>query len=100
MNFIKGFVDGNEIDETIFWERLEILEKEGKVINKPSMKGNSFFLPKGNLNSSCNINDRSVRQFPISTPPCSQDFCNELSLISEEIDSLDKILKYPKFYTR
>ena len=55
------------------------------------MKGNSFFLPKGNLNSSFNINDRSGRKFPSSTPPCSQDFCHELPLTSEEIDSLSII---------
>ena len=92
LNFIKEFLQGNEIDETIFWQRLKILEKEGKIINKPSKKGNSFFLPKSNLNSSFNINDRSVRKFPSSTPPCSQDFCHELSLISEGTDSLDKII--------
>ena len=61
-------------------------------MNKLSKKGYSFFLPKGNLNSKFNINDRSSRKFPSSTPPCSQDFCHELSLISEEIDSMDKII--------
>ena len=39
-NFIKGHLDENEIDETIFWQRLKMLEKEGKIINKPSKKGN------------------------------------------------------------
>ena len=81
-----------KIDGTIFCQRLKILEKEGKIINKLSKKGYSFFLPKGNLNSKFNINDRSSRKFPSSTPPCSQDFCHELSLISEEIDSMDKIV--------
>ena len=36
LNFIRGFLDGNEIDKTIFWERLKILEKEGKTISKLS----------------------------------------------------------------
>ena len=31
LNFIKGFLDGNKINEAIFWERLKILEKEGKI---------------------------------------------------------------------
>ena len=40
LNFIKGFLDGNEIDETIFWVRFKIFEKVGKIVNKPSKKGN------------------------------------------------------------
>ena len=56
------------------------------------MEGKSLFLPKDNLNCSCNINNRSIRQFPSSTPPCPQDFWYELSLIREEIDSLDKVI--------
>ena len=30
LNFIKGFLDGNEIVEAIFSQRLKILEKEKK----------------------------------------------------------------------
>ena len=30
------FLDGNEIAESIFWERLRTLEIEGKIVNKPS----------------------------------------------------------------
>ena len=30
------FLDGNEIAESIFWERLRTLEIEGKILNKPS----------------------------------------------------------------
>ena len=36
LNFIKGFLDGNEIVEAIFSQRLKILEKEKKISNKPS----------------------------------------------------------------
>ena len=39
----------------MLWERLKILEKEEKITNKPSKKGNSFFLPKGNLNKTKTI---------------------------------------------
>ena len=92
LNFIKGFLDGNGIGKTIFWQKLKILEKEGKTINKPSKKGNSFLLPIGNLNSSFIINDRSVRKFLGSIPHCSQDFCHILSLIREEMDSLNEII--------
>ena len=66
--------------------------KEGKIINKLSKKESSFLLPKGNLNNSYNINDRFVKQFLSNASPCSHDFCHELSLISEEIDSLYKII--------
>ena len=83
LNFVKGFLSGNKIDKTICWQRLKILEKEGKIINKPSKKRNSFFLQKGNLNSNFDIDDRSVRKFPSSAPLCFQGFCHELSLISE-----------------
>ena len=85
LNFIKGFLDGNETDETIFWQRLKILEKEEKIINKPSKKGNSSFLPKGNLNSSFSIKDKSVRKLPSSTPLWSRDFFHELSLMNKLI---------------
>ena len=42
--FIRGFLDANEIKETTFWERLKILEKEGRITDKQSKKGNSLFL--------------------------------------------------------
>ena len=42
------------------WERLKILEKEEKITNKPSKKGNSFFLPKGNLNKTKTIPKNSI----------------------------------------
>ena len=73
LNFIKGSLDGNEIDKTIFWQRFKILKKEGEI-NKPSKKGNSLFLPKDNFDSSFNINHRSIRKFRSCTPPCSQIF--------------------------
>ena len=30
LNLIKGFLNGNEFDEIILWERLKTLEKEGQ----------------------------------------------------------------------
>ena len=44
----------------MLWERLKILEKEEKITNKPSKKGNSFFLPKGNLNKTKTIPKNSI----------------------------------------
>ena len=41
--FIKGFLDGNEIDETIIQKRLKTLKNEGKINNNASKKRNSFF---------------------------------------------------------
>ena len=45
-SFVKEILDGTEIAEITFWERLRALEIEGEIINKPSKKGNSFFLSK------------------------------------------------------
>ena len=47
-SFLKEFLNGNEIEESICWERLRSLEIEGKIDNKPSQKKNSFFLQKIN----------------------------------------------------
>ena len=46
ISFVKEFLDVNETAESIFWERLRKHEIEGKIVNKPSKKGNSFFLQK------------------------------------------------------
>ena len=45
-SFVKEILDGTEIVEITFWERLTALEIEGEINNKPSKKGNSFFLSK------------------------------------------------------
>ena len=47
-SFLKEFLDGNEITESTFWERLRTLDIDGEVVNKPSKKENSFFLAKSN----------------------------------------------------
>ena len=88
LNFIKGFLDGNEIVEAIFSQRLKILEKEKKSVTSRQ----SRWIQKGNINGSCNISDRSARQFPSITPPCSLEFCHELPFMREETDSLDEII--------
>ena len=36
LNFKKGFLDSNEIDETTFCQRLKTFKKVGKIIDKPS----------------------------------------------------------------
>ena len=37
-SFVKELLDGNEIAESTFWERLRTLEIEGETVNKPSKK--------------------------------------------------------------
>ena len=37
-SFLKEFLDGSEIAESTFWERLRTLEIEGETVNKPSKK--------------------------------------------------------------
>ena len=91
-SFVKEFFDGNEIAESAFWERLRTLEIEGEIISKPSKMGNSFFLSKSNLYASVNSSDISCNQFPSSTPSCPQNLGHDLSIISEEIEALDKII--------
>ena len=91
-SFVKEFLDGNKIAENIFWERLRTLEIEGEIIIKPSKKENSSFLPKSNLYASINSSDVSYNQFPSSTPLCPQDLGYDLSIISEEIEALDKTI--------
>ena len=89
---MKEFLDGNEIAESTFWERLRALEIEGEIVNKSSKKGNSFFLSKSNSYASANSSDKSYIQFPSSTPLCPQYLGHDLSIISEEIEALDKII--------
>ena len=82
-SFVKEFLDGNETAESIFWERLRTLEIEGKIVSKSS---------KSNLYASVNSSDISYSQFPSSIPCCPQDFAHDLSIFSEEIEALDKII--------
>ena len=89
-SFVKEFLDGKEMTESTFWERLRTLEIEGEIFKKPSKKGNSFILPKSNSYVSVNSSDISYNQFPSSTPSCPQDLGRDLSIISEEIEALDK----------
>ena len=77
-----------KIAESTLWERLRTLEIEGEIVNKPPKKGNSFFLPKSNSYTSVNSSDILYNQFPSSTPSYPQD----LRIISEEIEALDKII--------
>ena len=58
-SFVKEFLDGNEIAESTFWERLRTLEIKGEIVNKPSKKENSFFLTESNSYASVNSNDIS-----------------------------------------
>ena len=81
-----------KLQKVFFWERLRTLEIEGKIVNKPLKKGNSFFLPKSNSHASVNSSVISYSQFPISTPSCLQDLGHDLSIISEETEALDKII--------
>ena len=46
LNFIKELLQGNEIDETIFWQRLKILEKEGKSLISRQRRGVHSFYQK------------------------------------------------------
>ena len=55
-------------------------------------KGNSFFLSESNSYASVNFSDISYDQFPSSTPSCPQNLGHDLSIISEDIEALDKII--------
>ena len=92
-SFLKEFLDGSEIAEHTFWERLRTLEIKGEIVNKPSKKGNYFFLSKSNWYASFNSSDISYNQFLSSTPLCPQNLGHDSSIISEEIEALDKIFK-------
>ena len=47
---------------------------------------------KGKGYASVNSSDISYNQFPSSTPSCPQDLGHDLSIISEEIEALDKTI--------
>ena len=47
-SFVEEFLDGSEIAESTFWERLRTLEIKREIVHEPSKKGNSFFLSKSN----------------------------------------------------
>ena len=70
--------NGSEIAESTFWERLKILEIKEKIVNKPSKKGNSFFLSKSDPYTSVSSSDISHSQFPSSTPSCPQNLGHDL----------------------
>ena len=91
-SFVEEFLDGSEIAESTFWERLRTLEIKREIVHEPSKKGNSFFLSKSNSQASVNSSDISYNQFPSSTPSCPQNLGHDLSIISEEIEALDKII--------
>ena len=67
-------------------------EIKGEIVNKSSKKGNSFFLLKSNSYASVKSSDISYNQFPSSPPSCPQDLGHDLSIISEEIEVLDKTI--------
>ena len=92
-SFVKEFLDGSEIAESGFWERLRTLEIKVEIVNKPSKKGNSFFLSKSNLYAIVNCSDISYNYFPKSTLSSPQNLRHDLSIISEVIEALDKIIK-------
>ena len=75
-----------------FLGRLRTLEIEGEIVNKPSKKGNSFFLPKSNSYASVNSRDISYSQLPSSTSSCPQDLGHDSFVISEEIEALNEII--------
>ena len=75
-----------------FLGRLRTLEIEGEIVNKPSKKGNSFFLPKSNSYASVNSRDISYNQLPSSTSSCPQDLGHDAFVISEEIEALNEII--------
>ena len=82
---MKEFLDGSEIAESTFWKRLRTLEIKPKIVNKPSKKGNSFFLSKSNSYASVKSSHISYNQFPSSTPSRPQNLGHDLSIISEKL---------------
>ena len=81
-SFMKEFLDGSEIAESTFWERLITLEIKGEIVNKPSKKGNFFFLLGSNSYASVDSSDISYNQFPSSAPSYPQNLGHDLSIIS------------------
>ena len=75
-----------------FLRRLRTLEIEREIVNKPSKKGNSFFLPKSNSYASVNSRDISYNQLPSSTSSCPQNLGHDSFVISEEIEALNEII--------
>ena len=49
-------------------------------------------MPKSNSYATVNSSDLSYNQFPSSNPSCPQNLGHDLSIISEEIEALDKII--------
>ena len=47
-SFSKEFLGGSEIAEIDCWRRLKTLKIKVEIVNKPSKKGNSFFLSERN----------------------------------------------------
>ena len=91
-SFVEEFLDGSKIAESTFSKRFATLEIKREIVNKPSKKENSFFLSKNNSHASANSNDISYNQFPRRTPSYPQNLGHDLSIISEEIEALDKII--------
>ena len=79
-SFVKELLDGNEIAESTFWERLRTLEIEGKLLINHRRRG---IFPKSILHASVNSSDISYIHFTSRTPSCPQDLGYDLSIISE-----------------
>ena len=91
-SFSKEFLGGSEIAEIDCWRRLKTLKIKVEIVNKPSKKGNSFFLSESNSYASSNSSDISYNRFLSSTPSCHRNSEHGLSITNEEIESLDKII--------
>ena len=81
-----------KLNKVFFWKRLRSLEIEEKIINIPSKKENSLFLPKSNMYASIDISDISYSQFLSRTASCPQDLGHDLSIISGEIETVDRVI--------
>ena len=87
----KNVVDDSGVFNSSFWERTKTLEDQGAVIRRPLKRG-SCFLSKSLLESTDNnsntVNTTLTVFFPCNTPLCP-NFDIDVSLLNEEIDSLE-----------
>ena len=88
---IEIFLENCDIDDSLFWERMNYLEENEVIFNKLSKNGNLFYNSKRNQETSFsnwpNTCNKLSKQFGIDP----QDLQDNLSLISNGIEiSLDK----------
>ena len=90
---IEIFLENCDTDVSLFWERMKYLEENKVIYNKPKKNGNYFYIPKrGQEIVSSPIDQKPIIDSLNNSVSTPQDFQDNLSLVFNGIDTLDKFI--------